>query len=282
MSSGCDRSTTGNTPTAAKPAPAVPATGPIARKKPATIASTRPNNLMDVVLKETDLPLQKLFLLKRGDRIVFTLPSGLRLVWDTKRDMAIAEQATRSGLKAHSSEPDFDKLKNYGVSTSGNYNVSIYRFDVDGYQVERAEDLRAEHFLPAIIRITKSGAGEMEAEAARALFDKDVPVVKGPPPRVPIGTVHDGLKTKFDLPFRLVVIDDQFSFDVFGNVADLDETARVKLLSEAMQYIVDRYEGIGHTSSFTFNLYKDDKAAFSYDAKRDQKEHWVLVRANAH
>jgi len=76
------------------------------------------------------------------------------------------------------------------------------------------------------------------------------------------------------------VIDDQFFFDVFGNVADLDETARVKLLSEAMHYIVDRYEGIGHTSNFTFNVYKDDKAAFSYNAKRDQKEHWGLVKAN--
>lgn len=231
-----------------------------------------------VVLREVDLPLQNLHLLNKGDTVVYVLPNGRRLSWETESDTLFStEQTTACGLKAHLRRPAFEKLSNYGVVTAAGREVSIYSFNIDGYQVDRAEDLNANHCLPVIIRVSKiGGEREMDHEAARAFFNKHVAATAGQPLRVPISTILHGLLQRFPFPVRLVVMNDDITFDLSGDVFRVTEEERADTLSLVMAYVVERYEGIKRISRFSIQVMRDDEVAFRYEARKDPKGDWSL------
>jgi len=227
-----------------------------------------------VSLKDSDLPSQRLHLLHKGDLVEYVLPSGRRLIWKAERDAFGAEQATACGLKAHTQEPAFDELRDYSVSTSTREKISIYIFVIDGYQIERAEDLTASHGLPIIIRI--SPLTNIDHEAARAFFTAHVTAATSQPLRVPISTVHHELLQTLSFPVRLVVRNEQISFQVSGEVAYMPEKERKAKVSLLMDHVVKRYEGIDRISSFSVDVLKDNGTAFRYQARKNSQGQWAL------
>lgn len=234
------------------------------------------HNPIRVILQEADLPVQKLYLLNKGDTVIYTLPSGRDVVWQAKGEPTVGEQATASGLKAHFQAPPFDELKDYGVSTSGRHEISIYSCDVDGYRVARAEDLRAEHCLPVAILVRQAGTGgKMDHAALRFLFN-EIPAPSGPLPRVPIGTVHHLLNEKFGFPVRLILITDDICFQVSGGVFRKTEPERETVLRLMMDYVVEHYEDIDRINQFAFETISGDETVFRYEAHKGQEGQWTL------
>lgn len=249
--------------------------------------NTKPNPNR-VALKESDLPAQQLHLLNKGDVVEYVLPTGRHLSWEVESDVfGCAEQTTACGLKAHTQQPPFEELKDYEVCTCTGDKISIYSFSVDGYRVELAEDLKASHCLPVIIRVFPVGKEkDMDHEVARAFFAEHVAATTSQPLRVPISTVHHGLNQEFPFPVRLVVINNfpvrlvginnEIAFQVSGDVFGVTEEERQAKLVSVMNYVVDRYEGIDRISSFSIDVLKGDDTAFRYEARKDHQKNWAL------
>ena len=230
-----------------------------------------------VILKESDLPAKKLYLLNQGDVVEYVLPSGRHLRWEAEVErFAICEQTTACGLKAHTQQPALNMLNDYGVSTSGRHGISIYRFEIDGYRVERAEDLLATHCLPVAIRVFPVGKEkDLDHEAVRAFFTKNV-TVASQPLRVPISTVHHGLNQISPFPVRLVAFNNEICFQVSGDVFRMKEVERRVRLATLMNYVVERLKGIDRISSFSIEVLKGDEVACHYDARKNLKMVWAL------
>lgn len=228
-----------------------------------------------VTLKEGDLPAQRLHLLNEGDTLTYVLPNGRRLSWRAEGDLGLGIQTTACGLQAHSSQPDFEELQDYVVCTST--RVKIYRFSIDRYRVERAEDRKATHCLPVIIRVSDlANYTEMSDETARALFAERVPAATGPASRVSIHTVHSELRRKFVFPVRLVIIDDGIRFQVSGYVFKAKEEDGQSEVTSLMNHVVERYEGVDRIDKFAIDVLKDNETAFRYTARKNEQGRWEL------
>ena len=230
----------------------------------------------EIHLTESDLPTQRLYFLSNGHAIVYVLPSGRKLIWRAaKEEFRSGEQTTACGLKAHIQVPAIEQLQHYGVSTSTTQNVSIYSFDIDGYQVDRVEDLTATQCLPVVIRVCKLRHGETGSQAnAPPFFDADPPPASGPAPRVPLTTVHHALNQKFDFPIRLVSINGDISFEVSGDLADATEEKRVSTAEAIEKYVVDHYDGIDRTRQFSIVILKGEAPVMHYVASKDAE--WCM------
>lgn len=232
-----------------------------------------------VRLTDADLPYQKLYALQKGGVIRFELPNGRRVVYGVEDDeFGAGEQTTSCGLKTRCWEPAFDQLKNSCVSTSTRQSISIYSYDLDGYHVEVAEDLKATHNLPVVVRVSTAAAAPLTHEQLRALFDNKPPKEEGPPLRVPISTVHHELNQKFDFPVRLLVMNGEFTFDVGGDVHALKEEEQVAKLTPLMECVVQRYQDIDQISRFAIDVMKNDSAVATYVARRSADGHWELQK----
>lgn len=242
---------------------------------------TTQSNPNRMTVTDGDIPVERVYLLQKNDVVQFSLPNGESIKWIAASDtFGSAEQTTSSGLKAHSITPLLDSWHNYGVSTSSQHGVSIYAGVLDGYRVERAEDLRSNHALPIIIRISRSNSSaELEHATARATFDRqNANSSSSPPMRVPVGTVHHGLKKAFGIPIRLAVVDGQIEFDIFGDLDQASEAARLSKLTQMMSYVDSTLEGIDKIDQLSFNIMRDDRPLHRYDASRDAANIWTVTR----
>lgn len=228
-------------------------------------------------LEESGLPIEAIHHLTKGDKIEYILPNGRQLLWLARADSGFAEQTTSSGIKAYVVEPDFDELKNSSVTTSTRKEISIYRFDIDGFRVERAEDLSATHSLPVLIRIARANVLEsLDHAVVRKIFDEQTNAVAGVPPRVPIGTVRKALREKFSFPIRIIMINNNLQLDISGDLHAEPELVRESTLREIMNHVIERWEQIDSADQFALVVMKNQQAAFKYNAEKDENGEWSL------
>ena len=96
--------------------------------------------------------------------------------------------------------------------------------------------------------------------------------------RVPVGTVHHGLKKEFGIPIRLAVVDRQIEFDIFGDLDQASEAARLSKLNQMMSYVDRTLEGIDKIDQLSFNIMRDDRQFHRYNAARDAANKWTITR----
>ena len=231
-----------------------------------------------VMLQDDELPITKLYPLNEGDTLTYMLPNGRKLIWGAAKDeFGIGEQTTVCGLKAHLSQPSFRALQQQRVVTSSGPKVSIYSFTIDGYQVERAEDLAASSCLPVIIRVCKADkATDLDHAEARDLFDKQAAPASTQPLRVPIGTVHHLLNEQVSFPVRLLAIDGDVCFQVSGNLAASTEAERRKVLAKMMDIVVERYDRIDRIRQFSLEVMEKDTATHRYQVRKNDTGQWSI------
>lgn len=232
-------------------------------------------------IREADLPVTALYHLHKGDKVVYRLPNGRRLFWLTESDSGDAgEQVTNSGLKAWLQEPEFDAMKDYGVSSSDATDTSIYSGEIDGYTVERAEDLAATHSLPVIIRVSKAGTmSELSGEEARAQFDARAEPAVGARPRVPIMTVQKELRQMYPFTVGFVTATEQngridLEVDLYREPSQAPGAERDSQLRAILDYVVARWDKVDQADQIA--LCERDRSPSWNVAKKDASGKWVL------